>query len=64
MDLRLKTLELQWYCQHAHLVWNFQPGLIGICGPNGAGKSNAINAVYAALTGDFSRQAGGKASCV
>jgi len=64
MDLRLKTLELQWYCQHQYLKWEFQPGLIGICGPNGAGKSNAINAVYAALTSDFSRYVGGRQACI
>jgi DNA repair exonuclease SbcCD ATPase subunit len=35
-------------------------GFVGIIGHNGDGKSNALNAAYAALSGDFSRHSQGK----
>lgn len=63
--MRLISLELEGVCQHAHLHWEFGPGLIGIFGPNGSGKSNAINAgCYAALTNDYSRVCGGQPGAV
>ena len=61
----LEELELRNVCQHRHLLWQFQPGLVGIYGPNGSGKTNAMNvAAYAALTGDYSRHPQGKTGCI
>lgn len=58
--MRLKRLELKNVCQHRRLEWRFADGLIGIVGRNGDGKSNALNAAYAALSGDFGRHSLGK----
>lgn len=33
----------------------FEPGLTSIVGPNGSGKTNAVSAMYAGITGDWSR---------
>lgn len=52
----LRRLELVNICQHRHLEWNFQTGLIGVFGPNGSGKTNALNVgCYAGLSGDYRR---------
>ena len=40
---------------HRQLDVELQRGLIGLVGSNGAGKSTLVNAIYAALTNDFSR---------
>ena len=65
MQFGLKTLDLENFCQHRSLHWDFRPGLLGIYGPNGTGKSNAINlGAYAAFTNDYSRHPGGKAGCI
>lgn len=59
--MRLDRLELRNICQHEHLSWEFQRGLIGIYGPNGSGKSNALNlGCYAGITNDYSRHEQGK----
>ena len=63
--MRMISLELQNICQHKHLRWEFQDGLIGVFGPNGSGKSNAINAgCYAALTNDWTRVYGGQGGAI
>lgn len=58
--MRLKSLQLYNICQHRHLEWRFDSGLIAILGRNGSGKSNALNSLYAGLTGKFSRHSRGK----
>jgi len=58
--MRLKEVTLHEYCQHSHRVLKFEEGLNALVGRNGAGKSNALKGVYAALTGDFGRNAGVK----
>lgn len=63
--MRLISLELTNICQHEHLKWEFDKGLIGIYGPNGSGKSNALNlACYAGFTNDYSRHSEGKSGYV
>ena len=56
--MRLQTLELFNFCQYEYRLFEFGEGVTALLGRNGAGKSNAIKGLYAALTGDFSRNAG------
>lgn len=49
------------FCQYKKVTVDFAPGLNVIVGPNGSGKSNIMKGVFAALTGDFSRNEGVKA---
>lgn len=44
--------------------FDFDSDLISISGPNGSGKSTLVNAIYAALTNDFSRFGSTKASVI
>lgn len=63
--MRLVELELNNFCQHRHLLWHFDVGLVGLFGPNGSGKSNALNlGAYAGLTNDYKRHPLNKAGCV
>lgn len=57
----LQLLELINICQHRDLTIELSPGLTAIIGKNGSGKSNIVKSIYAALTGDFSRNDGVKA---
>jgi len=54
----LNKVKFTNFCQHTDREFVFGKGLNVIVGPNGSGKSNIINGVYAALTGDFTRNAG------
>jgi exonuclease SbcC len=49
---------------HKNLVVDFADGLTGIIGANGAGKSTLVNAIYAAITGDFTRLGPTKADAI
>jgi len=49
---------------HERLEVTFGAGIIGVVGANGSGKSTLINAIYAALTGDFSRLGDTKADAI
>lgn len=63
--MRLTSLELTNVCQHEHLKWEFERGLIGIYGSNGSGKTNAMNVgCYGGFTNDFSRHVSGKPGVV
>jgi exonuclease SbcC len=53
--MRIKQVELKNIGPHRQLSVELGRGLIGLTGPNGAGKSTLVNAIYAALTNDFSR---------
>ncbi len=49
--MRLLSLRLQNFRQHADTEIHFGPGLTGIFGPNGAGKSTLLEAVAWAIYG-------------
>ncbi|MBU6365255.1 MAG: SMC family ATPase, partial [Gemmatimonadetes bacterium] len=49
--MRLLTLRLQNFRQHADTAVTFERGLTGIIGPNGAGKSTLLEAIAFALYG-------------
>ncbi|MEN9817780.1 MAG: hypothetical protein RLZ32_1660, partial [Gemmatimonadota bacterium] len=49
--MRLLSLRLQNFRQHADTVVTFDRGLTGIIGPNGAGKSTLLEAIAFALYG-------------
>ena len=53
--MRIKQVELKNIGPHRQLSVELGRGLIGLTGSNGAGKSTLVNAIYAALTNDFSR---------
>ena len=58
--LRIKSCEVENFCQHAVRKENFQDATaIGFVGPNGSGKSNFAEAIRFALTGT-SANAGNK----
>jgi DNA repair exonuclease SbcCD ATPase subunit len=61
--MQLIEAELVNVCQHRNITAQFRP-FTAVVGPNGSGKSNLVRAVYAALTGDFSRFRGVKAETV
>ncbi len=50
-DVRLHSLRLQNFRQHADTTLRFERGLTGIIGPNGAGKSTLLEAIAFALYG-------------
>lgn len=50
--MRLHSLRLQNFRQHADTVVEFGDGLTGIIGPNGAGKSTLLEAIAWALYGN------------
>ncbi|HJU73288.1 MAG TPA: SMC family ATPase [Gemmatimonadaceae bacterium] len=50
--MRLNTLRLQNFRQHADTKIAFAPGLTGIIGPNGAGKSTLLEAIAWAIYGN------------
>ncbi len=58
--MKYLDFEVRNLCQFEHVRVEFSPGLNALVGPNGAGKSNLLKLVYAALTGDFSRNSGVK----
>ena len=60
--MRLVELMLKNWCQAQNRVIHFSPGLNAFIGANGAGKSNAVNAIVFALTGEYGRNDGDKAS--
>jgi len=49
--MRLHSLRLQNFRQHADTLLTFDRGLIGIIGPNGSGKSTILEAIAWALYG-------------
>ncbi len=53
--MHIEQVELKNIGPHRSLTVKFDCGLVGIVGANGAGKSTLVNAIYAALTNDFSR---------
>jgi exonuclease SbcC len=53
--MQINSVELSNIGPHKHFTAEFGGGLTGIVGANGSGKSTLVNAIYAGLTGDFSR---------
>ncbi|HSG81055.1 MAG TPA: SMC family ATPase [Gemmatimonadota bacterium] len=49
--MRLLSLTLTNFRQHAHTELDFRPGLTGIIGPNGAGKTTILEAIAWAVYG-------------
>src|SRR5687768_8975726 len=49
--MRLLSLSMRNFRQHAHTEIAFRPGLTGIIGPNGAGKSTILEAIARAIYG-------------
>src|ERR1043166_7017403 len=49
--MRLNSVRLQNFRQHADTVIEFDAGLTGIIGPNGSGKSTILEAIAWALYG-------------
>lgn len=62
--LKIDTVILDNFCQHAHRELSFPAGITGIFGRNGNGKTNIANAIYSAFTGSFTRHAEGAAGCI
>lgn len=60
----IEQVELKNVGPHQSLTVKFGRGLVGIVGANGSGKSTLVNAVYAALTNDFTRLGGTKAEII
>jgi len=60
----IEQVELKNIGPHQSLTVKFGRGLVGIVGANGAGKSTLVNAIYAALTNDFTRLGGTKAEII
>ncbi len=52
--MRIISVELKNFCQHADKLVEFSPGLNAIVGSNGAGKSTILNAIGFCLTGAIS----------
>lgn len=50
--MRVKSITLKNFCQHADRTVCFSDGLTAIIGPNGSGKSNCLGALRFLLTGD------------
>jgi exonuclease SbcC len=53
--MQINTVELKNIGPHKSLKVELEPGTTVVVGSNGAGKSSFVNAIYAAITGDFSR---------
>lgn len=53
--MKIRRLAVRNYCQFSDWSADFALGVVGLVGPNGSGKSNLLQALYVALTGDFSR---------
>jgi DNA repair exonuclease SbcCD ATPase subunit len=53
--MHITQVQLRNIGPHRQLDVEMGRGLIGLVGSNGAGKSTLVNAIYAALTNDFSR---------
>lgn len=51
--MRVTKLEVENFGPHAQRTVEFRPGLNVVVGRNGSGKSHLVDALYAALTGDF-----------
>ncbi|HEX8905843.1 MAG TPA: SMC family ATPase, partial [Longimicrobiaceae bacterium] len=49
--MRLVSLRMRNFRQHANTEIRFQPGLTGIIGPNGSGKSTILEAIAWAIYG-------------
>ena len=62
--MKINTVELKNIGPHKDLKVDLSAGLIGLLGANGSGKSTLVNAIYAALTNDFSRFSNIKADII
>lgn len=58
--LQIRNVAFTNVCQFKSADVSFAPGMTGVLGRNGYGKSNFLNMLYAALTGDFTCNAGTK----
>ena len=64
MTLVLKRVELRNFLSHQSTVVSFDRGVTVLVGENGAGKSSIVDAVYLALTGDYSVRGTSKDSLI
>lgn len=64
MTLVLKRVELRNFLSHQSTVVSFDRGVTVLVGENGAGKSSIVDAVYLALTGDYSVRGASKDSLI
>jgi exonuclease SbcC len=62
--MRIDRVILSNIGPYEHFEAEFGAGIIGVVGANGSGKSTLVNAIYAALTGDFSRLGETKADAI
>ena len=58
--MQILSVRLKNVCQMRDLAFTLSPGMNAFIGPNGSGKSNTLKGIYAALTNDWSRNAGSK----
>ena len=58
--MQILSVRFKNVCQMRDLAFTLSPGMNAFIGPNGSGKSNTLKGIYAALTNDWSRNAGSK----
>ncbi len=64
MTLILRRVELRNFLSHQSTMVSFDRGVTVLVGENGAGKSSIVDAVYLALTGDYSVRGASKDSLI